>query len=213
MKLVKTLMLLAVFIFTANFSAQEKKSGERIKLTILVKDANNNAVPGAVILIDNVKQRRVANKAGYFKVKLDKAPKEITAFSPLVGVKKVAYNGQSSMIINIVSDKNDENYVSGRRDTKIADPIQFRDIYDYLRGKVAGVNVSTTNVISIRGTASWSGARSPLLILNGVPVDVDTFGDIVPTTIRKIKVLKGPETSIYGLRGANGVIEVTTTIN
>ncbi|SEE21968.1 TonB-dependent receptor plug domain-containing protein [Polaribacter dokdonensis] len=213
MKLVKTLMLLAAFIFTANFSAQEKKSGEKIKLTILVKDANNNAVPGAVILIDNVKQRRVANKAGYFKVKLDKAPKEITAFSPLVGVKKVAYNGQSSMIINIVSDKNDENYVSGRRDTKIADPIQFRDIYDYLRGKVAGVNVSTTNVISIRGTASWSGARSPLLILNGVPVDVDTFGDIVPTTIRKIKVLKGPETSIYGLRGANGVIEVTTTIN
>ena len=206
-------MLLAAFIFTANFSAQEKKSGEKIKLTILVKDANNNAVPGAVILIDNVKQRRVANKAGYFKVKLDKTPKEITAFSPLVGVKKVAYNGQSSMIINIVSDKNDENYVSGRRDTKIADPIQFRDIYDYLRGKVAGVNVSTTNVISIRGTASWSGARSPLLILNGVPVDVDTFGDIVPTTIRKIKVLKGPETSIYGLRGANGVIEVTTTIN
>ena len=213
MKLVKSLMLLAAFIFTANFSAQEKKSNEKIKLTILVKDANNNAVPGAVILIDNVKQRRVANKAGYFKVKLDKAPKEITAFSPLVGVKKVAYNGQSSMIINIVSDKNDENYVSGRRDTKIADPIQFRDIYDYLRGKVAGVNVSTTNVISIRGTASWSGARSPLLILNGVPVDVDTFGDIVPTTIRKIKVLKGPETSIYGLRGANGVIEVTTTIN
>ena len=212
MKLIKTLLLLAAFIFTANSSAQEKKSNEKIKLTILVKDAKNKAVPGAVILIDNVKQRRVANKAGYFKVKLDKAPKEITAFSPLIGVKKVAYNGKNSMIINIVSDKNDENYVSGKRDTKIADPIQFRDIYDYLRGKVAGVNVSSTNVISIRGTASWNGGRSPLLILNGVPVDYDTFGDIVPTTIRNIKVLKGPEASIYGLRGANGVIEVTTTI-
>lgn len=213
MKIIKTLMLLVAFTFATNSTAQEKKSKEKIKLTILVKDANNQAVPGAVILIDNVKQRRVANKAGYFKVKLDKVPKEITAFSPLVGVKKVAYKGQSSMIINIISDSNDENYVSGSRDTKVADPIQFRDIYDYLRGKVAGVNVSTTNQIRIRGTASWGGGRAPLLILNGVPVDVDSFGDIVPTTIRKVKVLKGPETSIYGLRGANGVIEVTTTIN
>jgi TonB-dependent SusC/RagA subfamily outer membrane receptor len=208
MKLFKNLIILVVFIFTTNFSAQEK-----IKLTLLIKDSKNKAVPGAIILIDNKKQRRVANKAGYFKIKLDKAPKEITAFSPLIGAKKVAYNGQKSMIINITSDDNDKSFVTGDRNTKIADPIQFRDIYDYLRGKVAGLNISTTNVIRVRGTASWNGGRDPLLVLNGVPVDNDTFGDIVPTTIRNVKVLKGPETSIYGLRGANGVIEVTTMIN
>ncbi|MEN8702998.1 MAG: TonB-dependent receptor plug domain-containing protein [Polaribacter sp.] len=208
MKLFKNLIILVVFIFTTHFSAQEK-----IKLTLLIKDSKNKAVPGAIILIDNKKQRRVANKAGYFKIKLDKAPKEITAFSPLIGAKKVAYNGQKSMIINITSDDNDKSFVTGDRNTKIADPIQFRDIYDYLRGKVAGLNISTTNVIRVRGTASWNGGRDPLLVLNGVPVDNDTFGDIVPTTIRNVKVLKGPETSIYGLRGANGVIEVTTMIN
>jgi len=208
MKLFKNLIILVIFIFTTNFSAQEK-----IKLTLLIKDSKNKAVPGAIILIDNKKQRRVANKAGYFKIKLDKAPKEITAFSPLIGAKKVAYNGQKSMIINITSDDNDKSFVTGDRNTKIADPIQFRDIYDYLRGKVAGLNISTTNVIRVRGTASWNGGRDPLLVLNGVPVDNDTFGDIVPTTIRNVKVLKGPETSIYGLRGANGVIEVTTMIN
>lgn len=208
MKTFKNLILLVVFMFTIQLSSQEK-----IKLTILVKDSKNKAVPGAVILIDNKKQRRVANKAGYFKIKLDKAPKEITAFSPLIGAKKVNYNGQKSMIINITSDNNDQSFVTGDKNTKIADPIQFRDIYDYLRGKVAGLNISTTNVIRVRGTASWDGGRTPLLILNGVPVDDDTFGDIVPTTIRNVKVLKGPETSIYGLRGANGVIEVTTMIN
>ena len=183
MKLFKNLIILVVFIFTTNFSAQEK-----IKLTLLIKDSKNKAVPGAIILIDNKKQRRVANKAGYFKIKLDKAPKEITAFSPLIGAKKVAYNGQKSMIINITSDDNDKSFVTGDRNTKIADPIQFRDIYDYLRGKVAGLNISTTNVIRVRGTASWNGGRDPLLVLNGVPVDNDTFGDIVPTTIRNVKV-------------------------
>ncbi|WP_296638254.1 TonB-dependent receptor plug domain-containing protein [Polaribacter sp.] len=208
MKLFKNLLILVVFIFTTHLSAQEK-----IKLTLLIKDSKNKAVPGAIILIDNKKQRRVANKAGYFKIKLDKAPKEITAFSPLIGAKKVAYNGQKSMIINITSDDNDKSFATGDRNTKIADPIQFRDIYDYLRGKVAGLNISTTNVIRVRGTASWNGGRDPLLVLNGVPIDNDTFGDIVPTTIRNVKVLKGPETSIYGLRGANGVIEVTTMIN
>lgn len=208
MKTFKNLILLVVFMFTIQLSSQEK-----IRLTILVKDSKNKAVPGAVILIDNKKQRRVANKAGYFKIKLDKAPKEITAFSPLIGAKKVNYNGQKSMIINITSDNNNQSFVTGDKNTKIADPIQFRDIYDYLRGKVAGLNISTTNVIRVRGTASWDGGRTPLLILNGVPVDDDTFGDIVPTTIRNVKVLKGPETSIYGVRGANGVIEVTTMIN
>jgi TonB-dependent SusC/RagA subfamily outer membrane receptor len=213
MKLFKHLFFLIVFIFTLPLTAQEKNTPKNIKLTLLVKDAKNKPVPGAVILIDNIKQRRVANKAGYFKIKLDKAPKEITAFSPLIGAKKVTYNGQKSIIINITSDKNEKSFATGDRNTKISDPIQFRDIYDYLRGKVAGLNISTTNVIRVRGTSSWNGGRAPLLVLNGVPVDNDTFGDIVPTTIRNVKVLKGPETSIYGLRGANGVIEVNTMIN
>jgi TonB-dependent SusC/RagA subfamily outer membrane receptor len=58
-----------------------------------------------------------------------------------------------------------------------------------------------------------NGNREPLFILNGVQIDENSFRDIVPTTIRNVKILKGPETAIYGLRGANGVIEVVTTIN
>jgi TonB-dependent SusC/RagA subfamily outer membrane receptor len=51
-----------------------------------------------------------------------------------------------------------------------------------------------------------------MFILNGVQVDQETFGQIVPVTIVSVKILKGPETAIYGIRGANGVIEVTTII-
>ena len=90
--------------------------------------------------------------------------------------------------------------------------MQFRDIYDYLRGKVAGVVVTVRNSIVIRGASDFREYKAPMFILNGVQVDQETFGQIVPVTIVSVKILKGPETAIYGIRGANGVIEVTTII-
>lgn len=210
----KKIKFITLFVFTillsSAFLAQESKKSEDIKLTIIVKDVDNKPVPGAIILIDNKKQKRVANSAGYFKIKLDKKPKEITAYSPIVGIKKVPYTGKNNIIINITSDN--DKLVTNAYELKGADAMQYRDIYDYLRGKVAGVNVNLNNGITIRGTSSVNGNNTPLLILNGVQVDQDTFGAIVPTTIISIKVLKGPETAIYGMRGAPGVIEVKTAI-
>ena len=212
MKSIKTLLILLTILFSSSIFSQKKESKKTVKLTVLVKDGKNNPIPGAIILIDNVKQKRVANSAGYFKIKLKQAPKEITAFSPLIGVKKVSYTGKNSIIINITK-QTEIDLIADNNNEKISDANQFRDIYDYLRGKVPGVNISTRNVIRIRGASSWGGGRPPLLVLNNMPIDENTFADIVPTTIRSIKVLKGPETSIYGIRGANGVIEVVTTIN
>lgn len=203
-------LTLFALLITINTFSQEEDKDEKVKLTIVVKDANNEAVPGAIILIDDVKQKRVANAAGFFKVKLDKAPKEITAYSPLVGVKKVSYKGNNTMIINITN--NNDNLVTNAYELKGAEAMQYRDIYDYLRGKVAGVNVNLNNGITIRGISSVNGNNSPLLILNGVQVDQESFSAIVPTTIISIKVLKGPESAIYGVRGSAGVIEVKTAI-
>lgn len=210
MKIFKLLIVILAVIFSATTYSQNKTKKEEIKLLVIVKDAKNNAVPGAVILIDNVKQKRVANSAGYFKIKLKKAPKEIAAFSPIIGIKTIEYTGNQTVIINLVKDN--KPYYSDTNNQKMADPNQFRNIYDYLRGKVSGVTISTNNAIRIRGLSTFSGGRAPLLVLNGVPVDETTFGDIVPTTIRSVKILKGPETAIYGMRGANGVIEVETAL-
>jgi TonB-dependent SusC/RagA subfamily outer membrane receptor len=205
----KILFVFTVFVSLTSFS-QEKENDDSIKLNITVKDYNNKPVPGAVILLDNVKQSRVANSSGSFKINLKKAPNEITVYSPMVGVQTVKYLGNPNMIINIKKPSNDD--ISDTTTQKFADPMQFRDIYDYLRGKVSGVAVSMRNTITIRGASTFRGGSSPLFVLNGVQVDQETFGQIVPTTIQSIKILKGPETAIYGIRGANGVIEVTTTI-
>ncbi|MEO8712638.1 MAG: SusC/RagA family TonB-linked outer membrane protein, partial [Parafilimonas sp.] len=105
-----------------------------------------------------------------------------------------------------------------------------------LEGKIAGVNVSgvgagpnsASNVI-IRGITSMTGNNQPLYVLNGIPLvnnnysttDVgegyggkdggDGIGDINPDDIETISVLKGAAaTALYGYRGSNGVILITT---
>jgi len=104
-----------------------------------------------------------------------------------------------------------------------------------LEGRVAGVNVSgvasgpngATNVI-IRGITSLTGNNQPLYILNGIPLvnnnyqqtgndgyggkdGGDGIGDINPDDIESMSILKGAAaTALYGYRGANGVVLITT---
>jgi len=86
-----------------------------------------------------------------------------------------------------------------------------------LRGEVAGVNVITGSgapgsdaTIRIRGFGSINGNRSPLYVVDGAPYSSD-ISAINPADIESMTVLKdAAATSIYGTRGANGVILITT---
>jgi TonB-linked SusC/RagA family outer membrane protein len=85
-----------------------------------------------------------------------------------------------------------------------------------ITGKLAGVQISTTEgspdaeiKIRVRGGGSITGDNTPLLIVDGFPVE--SISDIAPNDIESIDVLKdASSTAIYGSRGANGVIIVTT---
>ena len=90
---------------------------------------------------------------------------------------------------------------------------------DALNGKAAGVNVTTNgldrmamlNSVRVRGTTSIIGGNDPLVIIDGVTSDVATLATIYPADIESFSVLKNAsETSLYGSRGASGVIQVTT---
>ena len=90
---------------------------------------------------------------------------------------------------------------------------------DVLSGKTAGVNVTTNgldkiamlNSVRVRGTTSIMGGNDPLVIIDGVTSDIATLATIYPADIESFTVLKNAaETSMYGSRGASGVIEVKT---
>jgi TonB-linked SusC/RagA family outer membrane protein len=86
-----------------------------------------------------------------------------------------------------------------------------------LQGRLAGVDIAQTSTrpganmqIRIRGTRSLSGENNPLIVLDGIPF-IGSLADLNPNDIKSIDVLKDASaTAIYGSRGANGVILVTT---
>ncbi|MES2418204.1 MAG: TonB-dependent receptor [Bacteroidota bacterium] len=85
-----------------------------------------------------------------------------------------------------------------------------------IQGRVAGINIATTEgspdaelIVRVRGGGSITGDNSPLYIVDGFPVT--SISDIATQDIETIDILKdASSTAIYGSRGANGVVLVTT---
>ena len=106
-------------------------------------------------------------------------------------------------------------YGSSRRDeitgsiskVKMNDAQSYTNMYDYLRGRVPGVTV-VGKTIRIRSVDTPNGNADPLILVDGVPVD--DISDINPGDVQSVEVLKDSSSSIYGIRGANGVILITT---
>jgi TonB-linked SusC/RagA family outer membrane protein len=86
-----------------------------------------------------------------------------------------------------------------------------------LQGRIAGVEMTQTSSkpgaameIRVRGTRSLSASNDPLIVLDGIPF-AGTLNDIDPNSINSVDILKDASaTAIYGSRGANGVILITT---
>jgi TonB-dependent SusC/RagA subfamily outer membrane receptor len=90
------------------------------------------------------------------------------------------------------------------------------DVSSALQGRVAGVQISESpnairanNIVSIRGVSSIDGSNKPLYVVDGVPREDISYLD--PDEIGSIEVLKDASaTAIYGSKGSNGVVLVTT---
>lgn len=92
-----------------------------------------------------------------------------------------------------------------------------QSIEELLEGRVAGVSVIRTPngiAVRIRGFTSFLGSNEPLYVVDGIPINAGPGGSLIgisPYDIETIKVLKDPASlSMYGVRGANGVIVITT---
>ncbi len=103
--------------------------------------------------------------------------------------------------------------VKGGKVTEVASG----DITNVLQGRAAGVMVQQTSwkpgsmaEVRVRGNRSINGDNAPLYVVDGVPF-VDAINMISPNDIESMEILKDASaTAIYGNRGANGVILITT---
>jgi TonB-dependent SusC/RagA subfamily outer membrane receptor len=112
-------------------------------------------------------------------------------------------------------DKRDAGGVSNADGDKLMENSP-RTVTDMLVGRFPGVEVFKTanggTSIRIRGARSMNSSDEPLFVLDGYPQHNGnaSLSDLDPHDIKEIEVLKGAAASVYGARGANGVILITT---
>lgn len=220
------ILVLSLLICLSGVSLAQKAK-KNFTITGRVTDAAQKPVPGATVFIDQEKTGSVTNENGEYRIRVSSKAKEILVFTLLYGAAEQAINERTTIDF-IVGEKSAENKKEITTDNKNtpAEPgrtsaenvptgvVDARDpkyahaqtIYDMIRGRFAGVEVSG-NSIRIRGERSLNVSNEPIFVVDGVIVN--SLDGISPQTVKSIEVLKGPDASIYGTRGANGVIIIT----
>ena len=84
----------------------------------------------------------------------------------------------------------------------------YTNIAEYLRGRIAGLEVNPNGTIQIRGKNSLNSPTEALVLVDNTPCS--DINSINPMDIQSVEVLKDGSASIYGSQGANGVVLITT---
>lgn len=222
-KSMRSALLLAFMLFVGSISAQTVK--------VNVKDSQGEPIIGASVVEKDTKNGGVTDFDGNFIIKLT-AKKPIVVSYIGMKTKTVDAKGKSEISIVLEDDntqleevvaigygtvrKKDLTGAVAQVGSKQIENIPVSNVSEALTGKLAGVNITTTEgspdadvKIRVRGGGSLSQDNSPLYIVDGFPVA--SISDIAPSEIETIDVLKdASSTAIYGAQGANGVVIVTT---
>ena len=195
-----------------------------------VFDSTNEPVIGATVVEKgDAKNATITDFEGNFTLNLKKSKEVVISYIGMVS-QTVAASQNMKVVLKDDAAALDEVVVVGytskaRKDltgsvgsvsgAKLA-MVPVASAGEALQGKIAGVQVSTVDgapgadiYIKIRGGAALGQNNQPLYIVDGF--QQDNINDIPPTDIQSIDVLKDASlTAIYGARGGNGVVVVTT---
>jgi TonB-linked SusC/RagA family outer membrane protein len=220
-------LLLSLFA-TIEIKAQNKTAS----ISGLVKDESGLSIPGVNIIEKGTKNSTSSDLDGKYTIRVTSSKREIVFSS--VGFETSSQNVGQKTTLNVVlksaASKLDEVVVIGYGTSRKSDltgsvasvsgadlkKIPMSNVAETLTGRVAGVQVTSSEgspdsevKIRIRGGGSLTQDSSPLVIVDGFPVN--SMNDISPSDVDNITILKdASSTAIYGSRGANGVIIITT---
>ncbi|HEX5554258.1 MAG TPA: carboxypeptidase-like regulatory domain-containing protein, partial [Chitinophagaceae bacterium] len=204
----------------------------RVAVSGVVSDENGNPLIGVSVKIKGTTQGTATDANGHFQLE---AANDATLVFSYIGYEnqEVAVNGQTTINVTMHTSATGLNEVvvvgygtqkksdlTGAVSSVSSKELQKRpaiNIEEMLEGKAAGVKVSTNSgqpggntSVRIRGYGSINASNAPLYVVDGI-VWTEGIGLLNPNDIQDIEVLKDASaTAIYGTRGSNGVILVTT---
>ncbi|MFC4873998.1 SusC/RagA family TonB-linked outer membrane protein [Negadavirga shengliensis] len=238
------------------------KPSESLYLTIAeitvngkVVDANGVPLPGVSVLVEGGTQGTVTDLDGNYSISVDDGAVLVFSFIGfqsqriIVGDRSVIdvvmqedISGLDEVVVTALGIKREAKSLGYSTATVASDEMTINrtpNFMNALQGKMAGVNItplgagpSGTSKIRIRGQSSFGGNNSPLIVVDGIPIDNTNFGargdyadrgsnrtsdsgdglnSINPDNIESMTVLKGGAASaLYGSRAKDGVIMITT---
>lgn len=200
-----------------------------------VTDTQGEELPGVSVAIKGAGTGTVTGLDGTFS--LQAAPSAVLEFT-YIGFKSQSVTVGNQTVINIVMEETSQNldevvvvavgYGDVRRrdltgsiakaDLKEINKVPVMNIAESLGGRVAGVQVSSSDGglgdnfdVVIRGAGSLTQSTAPLYVVDGFPQESSSMSALNPNDIESIDFLKDASaTAIYGSRGANGVVIITT---
>ena len=204
----------------------------QVQVTGTVYDSQNEPIIGATIIEKgNAKNAAISDIDGNFKLKVAAGKKIVVSYVGMVTQEvepgqdlKIVMKDDASIMDEVVvigytskARKDLTGSVGSVSGAKLA-AVPVASAAEALAGKIAGVQVTTVDGqpgadinIRIRGGSAISDSQDakPLFIVDGF--QTDNINDIPPTDIQSIDVLKDASlTAVYGARGGNGVVVVTT---
>ena len=218
-------LLMGLFLFVGGVMAQTKVSG-----TVVSQD-DGEPVIGATIMVVGTQVGTVTNANGQFSLTCPAGKNTLRI--TYIGMEPLEVTARPNMRIILTSDAKalaevivvafgtakksaftGSAKVVGSEELKLS---QVTSVTDALAGAVAGVQLvsesgdpSSTGKIRIRGFSSLNAGKDPLIIVDGAPYDGD-MANLNPADIENMTVLKdAASNALYGARGANGVIMITT---
>jgi len=227
----RVLLFLAFLSFSFGISSVQAQTRQ---LTGTVKDkSDGQPLVGVSVTVKDSKTGSSTDANGVFKISVPANGTVLTFTYVGYKTRSITVGNQTKLEVILEEDANTLQEVTvnvgygtvrkkdltGAVSSVGADVIAAAPVssaLEAIQGRVAGINISSSEGspdaqinVRVRGGGSITGDNSPLYIVDGFPVT--SIADIAPQDIESIDVLKdASSTAIYGARGANGVILVTT---
>lgn len=229
MKITKSLRLLYLLLF---ISFAIGVQAQMVTVHGTVKDVSGLGLPGVNVMEANSKNGTITNLDGIYELKVPANSQLVFSY---IGYQTVTMDVKGKQVVNVVLEEDTKKleevvvvgYGNQRKEAvtgsvasvkgDIMREVPASNISQALQGRVAGVEMAQTSTkpgatmqIRIRGTRSINASNDPLIVLDGIPFS-GTIADISTDDIKSLDILKDASaTAIYGSRGANGVILITT---
>lgn len=204
-----------------------------VTITGTIKDEKGNLLPGVTVRVKNQSSGAVSNESGKYTLKVPN--RDVVLVFTFMGYVSQERNVGGGNLLDVTMPESSENLgeviivgYGTQKKASVTGAISSVTTKDLLQSPVANISNSLAGRMSgllarqssgepgqdgstlrIRGVGTFTGSQDPLIMVDGI--EVSNYNNIDPNEIESVSILKdASSTAIYGVRGANGVLLITT---